>query len=152
MFNITYGTAEGSCLDPLLFIVFVNDIHLLPLYGTLILFADDTTIFNSSKSIKYLQYMLENDLNHMGSWFSANKLSLNLSKTVAMKFWSNTDEKNLQLKIRGHTVPLVSNTKFLGVYIDNMLTWNIHTNYVIGRLQNNQRMLMLGKHLLDQHV
>ena len=102
MFNITYGTAQGSCLGSLLFIVFVNDIHLLPLYGTLVLFADNTTIFNSSKSIKYLQYMLENDLNHMASWFSADKLSLNLSKTVAMKFWSTTDEKNLQLKIRGH--------------------------------------------------
>ena len=46
-FNITYGTSQGSCLGPLLFIIFVNDIHLLPLYSKIILFADDTTIFNS---------------------------------------------------------------------------------------------------------
>ena len=46
-FEITYGTAQGNCLGPLLFIIFCNDIHLLPLYGHLILFADDTTLINS---------------------------------------------------------------------------------------------------------
>ena len=46
-FNITCGTAQGSCLSPLLFIIFVNDIHLLPLYSKIILFTDDTMIFNS---------------------------------------------------------------------------------------------------------
>ena len=55
-FDIAYGTAQGSCLGPLLFIIFVNDIHLLPLYSRIILFADDTTIFNSHTSSKYLQY------------------------------------------------------------------------------------------------
>ena len=148
-FNIPCGTAQGSYLDPLLFILFVNDIHLLPLYSTPILFTDDTTIFNSNKSSRYLQYMIENDLNHMVNWFSANKLSLNLSKTVAMKFWSDNEDRNFQFRIKGQIVPIVPNTKFLGVYIDNMLTWNAHTNYVIEKLQNNRRMISLGKHLLD---
>ena len=58
-FDITYGTAQGSCLGPLLFILFVNDIHHLPIYSKLILFADDTTIFNSHSCSKYLQFMLE---------------------------------------------------------------------------------------------
>ena len=85
-FNITYGTAQGSCLGPLLFIVFINDIHLLPLYSKLILFADDTTIFNSHTSARHLQYTLEHDLQLMSTWFSVNKLSLNVGRTVAMKF------------------------------------------------------------------
>ena len=46
-FDITYGTAQGSYLGPLLFIIFVNDIHLLPIYSKIILFTDDTTIFKS---------------------------------------------------------------------------------------------------------
>ena len=50
IYNITYGTAQGSCLGPLLFILFTNDIHLLTTYSRIILFADDTTliIFNQS--------------------------------------------------------------------------------------------------------
>ena len=93
--------------------------------------------------------MIENDLNHMINWFSANKLSLNLSKMVAIKFQSNNEDRNFQLRIKGQIVPIVPNTKFLGVYIDNMLIWNAHTNYLIEKLQNNCRMLSLGKHLLD---
>ena len=61
-YGITYGAAQGSCLGPLLFIIFCNDIHLLPLIGTLILFADDTTLINSSKHKVYLEYSMWHDL------------------------------------------------------------------------------------------
>ena len=58
VFDISFGTAQGSYLGPLLFLLFCNDIYLLPLYSQLILFADDTTLFNSHKSEIYLEYML----------------------------------------------------------------------------------------------
>ena len=74
-YKLTYGAAQGSCLGPLLLIIFMNDIHLLPVYNNIILFADDTTIFNSHKSVKFLKYMLEHDLSLMMNWFKANKLS-----------------------------------------------------------------------------
>ena len=61
-YKITYGATQGSCLGPLLFILFMNDIHLLPVYSNIILFTDDTTIFNSHKSLKFLKYKLEHDL------------------------------------------------------------------------------------------
>ena len=64
-YKITYGAAQGSCLGPLLFIIFMNDIHLLPVYSSIILFAVDTTIFNSHKSVKFLKFMLEHDLSLM---------------------------------------------------------------------------------------
>ena len=88
-FNITCGAAQGSCFGPLLFIIFVNDIHLLPLYSKVILFADDTTIFNSHKT---KHYMIDTDLQLLQSWFNANKLSLNIEKTVAMKFWNDKED------------------------------------------------------------
>ena len=45
-YHVTYGTAQGNCLGLLLFILFCNDIKLLPFYGKLVLFADDTTLLN----------------------------------------------------------------------------------------------------------
>ena len=55
-FHITYSTAQGSCLSPLLFILFCNDIKLLPLYGKLILFANDTTLINQHRNKRFLRY------------------------------------------------------------------------------------------------
>ena len=109
VFNIDYGAVQGSCLGPLLFIIFVNDLHLLPLYSKLILFADDTTIFNSHKTNRYLEYMINTDLHLLQSWFNANKLSLNVGKTVAMKFWE--DGSNFHVKMNEWQIPLVKNTK-----------------------------------------
>ena len=53
-FNISYGTGQGSCLGSLPFLIFVNDIYHLELYSRIILFADNTTIFNSHKSPQFL--------------------------------------------------------------------------------------------------
>ena len=79
-YDISFGTSQGSCLGPLLFLLFCNDIHLLPLYSQLILFADDTTLFNSHKSERYLEYMLNRDLEILFDWFRANHLSINFEK------------------------------------------------------------------------
>ena len=148
-FNITCGAAQGSCLGLLLFIIFLNDIHLLLLYSKVILFADDTTIFNSHKTKRYLQYMIDTDLQLLQSWFSANKLSLNVEKTVAMKFWD--DKEDFHVSVNGWKIPLVRSTKFLGVYMDNMLSWHLHINHVMEKLNNNRRLLQLGKKFLNTH-
>ena len=101
-FNITCGAAQGSCLRPLLFIIFVNDIHLLPLYSKVILFVDDTTIFNSHKIKCYLQYMIDMDLQLLQSWFNPNQLSLNVEKKVAMKFWDDKEDFHVSVNGRGY--------------------------------------------------
>ena len=62
IFDITYGTVQGSCLGPLLFILFCNYIQLLPTYLKIILFADDTTLLYSHKNLKFLKYALEHDM------------------------------------------------------------------------------------------
>ena len=86
IFNIECGTAQGSCLGPLLFILFCNDIYLQEIYGSLILFADDTALFNSHQSSNYLNFTLNHDLSVLGDWFKANQLSLNPAKSVVMYF------------------------------------------------------------------
>ena len=111
--------AQGSCLGPLLFILFFNDIHLLPIYGTLILFADDTTLFNHHQNRKFLSFMMTHDMSILDDWFRANQLSLNLSKTVSMLFWPNG--KELKIDMDGYIIPQVTHTRFLGVLLDEEL-------------------------------
>ena len=57
-YPITFGTAKGSCLGPLLFNIFCNDIHKNIQYSNPILFADDTTLYASHHNTNYLNFML----------------------------------------------------------------------------------------------
>ena len=134
-FDISYGTAQGSCLGPLLFILFCNDIQLLPTYLKIILSADDTTLLYSHKNVKFLKYALEHDMALLSEWYKANKLSLNVYKTVLLKFWP--EGKSLNINIEG--VPLVNerHVKFLGVWLDNCLTWKEHSNTVLNKVKAN---------------
>ena len=119
IYNITYGTAQGSCLGPLLFILFTNDIHLLSTYSRIILFADDTTLFSQHKNLQFLKYMLEHDMNMLIDWFKANQLSLNVDKMVMIKFWSNNIP--FEIKVDNKLIKNSKHTKFLGVTIDENL-------------------------------
>ena len=104
--KIEYGTTQGSCLGPLLFILFCNDLKYLPLYGQLILFADDTTLLNHQKNKVFLHVTLQHDMEMLSKWFNANQLSLNLNKMVMMNFWSNDAVTPIQLN--GHDIPQVT--------------------------------------------
>ena len=127
-FNITYGTAQGSCLDPLLFVLFCNDIHLLPTYGTLILFAYDMTLFNHHQNKNFLSFVMTHDMSILDDWFRANQLSLNLSITVSMLFWPNG--KELKINMDRFIIPQVTHTLFLGVILDEELLWSAHISHI----------------------
>ena len=148
-YDITFGTAQGSCLGPLLFVIFCNDIYQLPILGKLILFADDTTLIESHKNKKFLQYAVNHDMSLLMDWFIANKLTLNLAKTLAMEFWPVNDNNNSKIKIMDVEIPLVLVTKFLGVYLDDKLKWEYHANQVYNKIQANKQLLNVSKNFLN---
>ena len=146
-FNVEYGTVQGSCLGPLLFIIFCNDIYLQEIYGSLILFADDTTLFNSHKSGNYLHFMLNHDFLILSDWFKANQLALNPLKSVVMYF--NQDITNRDITMDGVVVPKVTTHKFLGTWIDDNLKWDTQVVHIVNKLRTNHHLLHLAKNLLS---
>ena len=144
-YNITYGTAQGSCLGPLLFILFTNDIHLLPIYNWLILFTDDTTILSHHKSKQFLKYMLTHDMEILINWFKANQLSPNMDKTTMIKFWP--DRSPFKIQINEVIIKNAKFTKFLGITIDDSLSWSFYVNNLYNKLLSNKRLLQNVKRI-----
>ena len=89
--GISCGVPQGSILDPLFFILYVNDLNNASLLDV-ILFADDTNLFISHNDPVYLNDALNSELNNLSTWFAASRLSLNLSKTniIVFKPWQKS--------------------------------------------------------------
>ena len=147
---IKYGTAQGSCLGPLLFNIFCNDIYYNVDYCNLILFADDTTLYASHRNSTYLNYILQHDFDNLEKWFRANKLSLNLNKTSTTTFWPNYIDNPIRIITSERTLPNEECTKFLGVTINNKLTWIQHIENIITKLNTNKILIGKSKHLMNQ--
>ena len=151
-YNVDYGTPQGSCLGPLLFLIFCNDINLHLDFMNVIQFADDTTLYLSNKNLNYLQWCIECDVRSIIDWFRANKLTLNLSKTICLVFNPPGHNKtSVELEFGDVKVKSSDVTKFLGVWIDSCLNWNEHLKQLMIKLKRNLGLLKNLKNFLPKH-
>ena len=72
-----HGVPQGSVLGPLLFLIYINDLHVCIKYSKLNLFADDSSLVLKNASPKQLQKYINLDLKNLCNWLKANKISLN---------------------------------------------------------------------------
>ena len=129
--DIVCGVPQGSILGPLLFILYINDITSTSNILEFILFADDTTILYSHKDIDSQISVVNTELEEVSNWFKANKLSINASKTHYMilgtsHMTSVKVNEDLNVTLDNSILQRVKYTKFLGVLIDENLTWKCH--------------------------
>ena len=147
---IKYGTPQRSCLGPLLFLIFTNDLHKQLHHCSCILFADDTTLYKAHKNLVYLQWCIQDDMNRIMKYFRINKLTLNLNKTVCVLFQKNMQCKEITLQLDTHTIRNSPETKFLGMTLDQKLTWSSHVNQLVLRLNRNLNLLKLSRNMLNK--
>ena len=153
--TVDYGTPQGSCLGPLIFLIFTNDLYRHLLYTGCILFADDTTLYMTHHNKKYLEWCIEHDLNILADWFKANKLTLHVAKSVSMYFsykQNSSQSKPLRIKIGDLALPVATHFEFLGVWIDNKLTWQYHINQLLIKLKRNTHLLQTSKSMLNMQT
>ena len=149
--NITCGVPQGSILGPLLFLLYINDLGHVCSSTTSILFADDTNLFKSGNDLNKMQDELNSELLKISLWLKVNKLSLNIGKTYFMVFTNKKKRLDeLNILIDGNKIEEVKKTKFLGVIIDNKLSWKDHVAHVVGKVSRGLGMIINARNYLNK--
>ena len=135
---INCGVPQGSVLGPLFFILFINDLPKCCPQGNFRIFADDTNVFIHGKTIKELTDACSEIMTALSAWFLSNKLTLNAEKSSFTIFKSPRRIIDLPNSISylNQKLNRVSYIKFLGVTLDENLSFNLHINEVCNKLKN----------------
>ena len=150
--TINIGVPQGSTLGPLLFLIYVNDMKNSSSVLDFLQFADDTTVMFSCKDFKYLKNVMEFETEKVIDWLSVNKLIINLSKTNTMLFSFKRGNPSFILNVKNIVLENKSETKFLGVVIDNKLTWKSHISLLCKKISKSTAILKLLKYTYPKRI
>ena len=133
---VPHGVPQGSVLGPLLFLIYINDLHNAIKYSKVYHFADDTNLLQIEKSPRKIQKQVNLDLKSLYKWLLANKISLNCSKTELIFVHTlGGYVPDLIIKMNGLRIYPSSYIKYLGVYIDASLNGNHHCKLLVRKLK-----------------
>lgn len=151
--DIEFGVPQGTVLGPILFVIYLNDmLNNFNVNGKVICYADDTAILFQGDSWDETKEKAELGISKIKTWFDKNLLTLNATKSkfLAFSIYSDHTLHFNELIIHNQTCLLNNNmkkckcstkinssdsVKYLGVFIDSHLKWQVHINYVVGKVR-----------------
>ena len=143
-----FGVPQGSVLGPLLFLIYINDIVASSSDGEFVLFADDTNIFVIGKTAGEAYKRANSLLSDISDYMILNQLHINVAKSCYIHFRpdlsraqqtcarANFYDRDQILYLGDSKLQKVQSTKFLGVVIDEQLSWEPHIDYLESKLNS----------------
>jgi len=123
-------------MGPNLFLIYINDLPNLASIGTKILLsASDNSIIVTTPNSENFETKIDKIFWDINNWFKVNQLILNYNKTYYLQFnTKNSWDYYLKLNYQGNYVTSSSNTVFLGLIIDDSLSWKAHIDKMMSKL------------------
>ena len=119
------------------------------------LFADDTNVFLSGRNANHLIRIMNGELLNIVDWLDCNRLSLNVSKTHFILFRSQGMRNpviNEELTIKNEPIKQDYKTKFIGVIVDEKLTWSEHIQYIKCKIAKGIGIISKARRLLKNET
>ena len=145
---------QGSILEPLLFLIYINVLSLISTKFYPIMYGDDSGFFLSGPSHDALILSANTELTKVYQWPIQNKLSLKIKKSKYMFFYKSRlkCEVTSQLQINNHTIERVRQFKFLRYQLYEKLSWNSHISMISSKVAKNIGLLSKLSKVLDSNT
>ena len=120
----------------------------------LCLYADDAAVFCKDRNINTVSKLLQKEFTKICNWVESNNLELNLKKCKSMLIGSKRKVKNANLiiKYKKEIIEQVHEFKYLGVVLDDCLSWNKHIEKVFTKISRIIGCIRQIKHNIPQNI
>ena len=128
---LTYGTAQGSILGPLIFILYVNDIfNSVNQNDSTFMYADDTLLIFKGENPAVVTEKAQKAFQKVQKWCEANKLNINMDKTKYMLIRHMKVQHEPEFKIEQGKINTVHQYDYLGMTLDDKLSMNEYLDVI----------------------
>ena len=153
--TIMQGVPQGSVLGPLFYIIYANDLIDEVKHCKVALYADDTVLYTASKNFDQAVSRMQKDIDSISGWCKVNGIAANTDKSKVMVLGSAFTLKaipSFSIKIESNPLQTVTSYKYLGVIIDNQLSYNLHVNKLVASVSNKLKQFRRMRGFLNSRA
>ena len=151
--TVLCGVPQGSVLGPILFLLYTNDLINASRFS-INLFADDTCLSLCHSNLFQLQLLCNIEATKIHDWFLANRLTTNSKKAsnFILSDYNGNNNPNFRIKMGNVFLKKVKSVKYLGVMLDENVTWGEQIKYLSTKLSRSAGIFSKLRYYLSKEM